>query len=100
MILDTDAVMTAVWSDVLLGKRLPELNTVRAADFYLLTATDVPFEPDAIRYFPEQAERQRMFDLCRTELEQRDLPYVTVSGDREQRLTTSIAAIDKRFFAR
>jgi NadR type nicotinamide-nucleotide adenylyltransferase len=100
MILDTDAVMTAVWSDVLLGKRLPDLNTVRAADFYLLADIDVPFETDAIRYFPEQAERQRMFDLCRAELERRQLPYVVVRGDREVRLATSIATIDKRFFAR
>ena len=60
IILDTDAVMTAVWSDVLLGKRLPELSGGKAADFYLLTDIDVPFVQDAIRYFPNQAGRQRI----------------------------------------
>lgn len=97
MILDTDRVMTAVWSDVLLGKRLPELNDVPAADFYLLADIDVPFQQDAIRYFPGQAERRRMFDLCEGELKRRSLPYTVVSGSREQRLATAIDAINARF---
>jgi len=97
IILDTDAVMTAVWSDVLLGKRLPELNAVKAADFYLLTDIDMPFVADGIRYFPDQAERQRMFDLCKAELERRALPYVIIRGSREQRLRTAIDAINARF---
>jgi HTH-type transcriptional repressor of NAD biosynthesis genes len=97
VILDTDAVMTAVWSDVLLKKRLPELSDVRAADLYLLTDVDIPFTQDAIRYFPDQKERQRMFDLCRAELERRHLPYVVVSGSREERLKIAIDAIMARF---
>jgi NadR type nicotinamide-nucleotide adenylyltransferase len=97
IILDTDAVMTVVWSEVLLGKRLPEFDDVKAADFYLLADIDVPFEPDAIRYFPDRAERARMFDLCRAELERRALPYVIVRGDREARLATAIGAINARF---
>lgn len=97
MILDTDRVMTAVWSDVLLGQRLPELNDVPAADFYLLADIDVPFQQDAIRYFPDQAERRRMFDLCESELKRRSLSYVIVSGSREQRFKTAIDAINNRF---
>jgi NadR type nicotinamide-nucleotide adenylyltransferase len=97
MILDTDRVMTAVWSDVLLGRRLPELNDVTAADFYLLADVDVPFQQDAIRYFPDQAERKRMFELCESELKRRGLPYVVVSGSRERRLKTAIDAINNRF---
>jgi HTH-type transcriptional repressor of NAD biosynthesis genes len=97
IVLDTDAVMTAVWSDVLLGNRLPELDGGKAADFYLLTNIDVPFVQDAIRYFPNQAGRQRMFDLCKAELERRALPYVTISGSREERLKIAINAINARF---
>src|SRR4029077_8895775 len=42
--LDTDAVMTAVWADVLLGKRPADLDSVKdPADLYLLTDVDVPF---------------------------------------------------------
>jgi NadR type nicotinamide-nucleotide adenylyltransferase len=97
MVLDTDAVMTAVWSDVLLGHGLAELNDVPAADLYLLTDIDVPFEPDAIRYFPDRDDRRRMFDLCRAELERRQLPYVTVTGNRAARLGSAMAAINARF---
>lgn len=96
-VLDTDAVMTAVWSDVLLGHRLAALNDVPTADLYLLTNVDVPFERDAIRYFPEQGQRARMFELCQAELERRALPFVVVGGDREARFATSVAAIEARF---
>lgn len=97
MILDTDVVMTAIWSDVLLGERLSTLNDVKPADFYLLTDIDVPFRQDAIRYFPDQSERKRMLDLCRAELERRKLPYATISGGRELRLKAAIDAINSRF---
>ena len=50
LILDTDAVMTALWSTVLLGARPPDLDRIDdPADLYLLCAVDVPFEQDQIR---------------------------------------------------
>lgn len=97
IVLDTDAVMTAVWSDILLGHRLAELNDVPAADFYLVTDIDVPFERDAIRYFPDEANRRRMFALCKAELDRRKLPYRVLSGDRETRLAHAIAAVAEHF---
>jgi NadR type nicotinamide-nucleotide adenylyltransferase len=96
--LDTDAVMTAVWADVLLGKRPTDLDTVKdPADLYLLTDVDVPFATDSIRYFPEPATRARFFELCRTELDRRALPYVVLSGDRVERRALAMAAIRGHF---
>ncbi len=97
IVLDTDAVMTAVWSDILLGRRLAELNDVPAADLYLLTDIDVPFERDAIRYFPDEADRRRMFELCQAELDRRKLPYRVLAGDREVRFAAALVAIAARF---
>jgi len=95
MILDTDAVMTAVWADVLLGHRPPDLDRIDdPADLYLLCDIDVPFVADTVRYFPDPATRARMFEQCRAELERRGLPYVLIGGSREQRLKTAIAAIE------
>ena len=98
LILDTDAVMTAVWADVLLGLRPAELDVVSdPADFYLLCDIDIPFEADAIRYFPDAFTRQEMFAQTRAELERRHLPFNVVHGDRDARLATAVAAIKQQF---
>lgn len=98
IIFDTDAVMTAVWSDVLLGHRPPDLDRIDdAADLYLLCDIDVPFVQDGIRYFPDQATRAKMFAQTRRELERRNLPFVTITGSRYVRLKTAVDAINARF---
>jgi HTH-type transcriptional repressor of NAD biosynthesis genes len=100
LIQDTDAVMTSIWADVLLGARPPDLDRVeRTADLYLLTDVDVPFVADAIRYFQDQTERAAFFERCRRELERRKLPFVVVSGDWDARLHAAAAAIRERFGA-
>jgi HTH-type transcriptional regulator, transcriptional repressor of NAD biosynthesis genes len=98
LILDTDAIMTAVWADVLLGARPPDLDRIDdPADFYLLCDIDVPFEADAIRYFPDVAMRKKMFDQAKEELEKRNLPFSIIRGTRAERLSAAIAAIANRF---
>ena len=98
LFLDTDAVMTAVWADVLLGMRPPDLDRIdHPADLYLLCDIDVPFVADSIRYFPDQATRAKMFAQTRTELERRGLPFVLITGSRFVRLKTAVDAITERF---
>lgn len=95
LIEDTDPVLTAVWSDVLLHARDPWFATFDdLADLYLLCGIDVPWEDDGIRYFPEDADRQRFYTACQSELQARGARYVAISGDGESRLARSIAAID------
>jgi NadR type nicotinamide-nucleotide adenylyltransferase len=94
LILDTDAVMTAVWSDVLLGYRPDDLDKIEnPADLYLLCDIDVPFVADGIRYFPDQATRAKMFAQTKRELERRGLPFVTITGSRFVRLRSAVDAI-------
>lgn len=98
ILLDTDAVMTAVWAGVLLGERPADLDRVdEPADLYLLTDVDVPFAADAIRYFPDQTSRSRFFQICREELERRKLSYFVISGDPARRRATALEAIRARF---
>jgi HTH-type transcriptional repressor of NAD biosynthesis genes len=98
LVLDTDAVMTAVWSDILLGTRPADLDRIDdPADFYLLCDIDVPFEADSIRYFPDPAARGKMFAQTKIELEKRKLAFVVISGSRDERLRTAIAAITSKF---
>ena len=98
LILDTDAVMTAIWSDILIGTRPPELDRIDdPADLYLLCNVDVPFEADRIRYFPSQTTRDTMFAQTRAELERRELKFVTISGSRDQRFQSAVKAIISEF---
>jgi HTH-type transcriptional regulator, transcriptional repressor of NAD biosynthesis genes len=98
LILDTDAVMTAIWADVLLGNRPADLDRIDdPADLYLLCDIDVPFVADGVRYFPDPKKREQMFEQCRAELMKRALPFVTISGDHVHRLNTAIEAIAMHF---
>jgi HTH-type transcriptional regulator, transcriptional repressor of NAD biosynthesis genes len=98
IVFDTDAVMTVVWSDVLLGMRTADLDRIDdPADLYLLCDIDVPFVADGIRYFPEPATRAKMFAQTKVELERRGLPFVTITGARDARLKTAVDAILARF---
>jgi HTH-type transcriptional regulator, transcriptional repressor of NAD biosynthesis genes len=98
IVFDTDAVMTAVWSDILLGQRPADLDRIDdPADLYLLCDIDVPFVADDIRYFPDPTTRTRMLAQTRAELERRGLPFVTITGSRYVRLKTAVDAITARF---
>jgi len=98
LILDTDAVMTAVWADILLGTRPADLDRIGdVADLYLLCDIDVPFAVDSIRYFPDPATRAKMFAQTKSELEKRKLPFVVIRGTRDERLRAAVNAIFSRF---
>ncbi len=97
-ICDTDPVLTAVWSDMLLGQRDPWFATFDDyADLYLLTDIDFAWINDGTRYFASVDARKKFFDLCRLELDRRGLLYVVVSGLPGTRLETALSVIAQRF---
>jgi len=96
LIEDTDPLITAVWSDTLVGARDAWFEVFKDyADLYLLCDTDMPWVKDAIRYHGDPEERQRFQDACETELVRRGVSFVRIQGDPEQRLTTAVQAIDQ-----
>lgn len=95
---DTDPVMTAVWSDMLIGQRHEWFAAYDDyADLYLLTDVDIPWVNDGTRYFENDEDRRRFFNTCESELIQRGVDYVRISGSRDERLASAIAAIEDRF---
>jgi HTH-type transcriptional repressor of NAD biosynthesis genes len=95
---DTDPVLTAVWSDMLLGACEQWLDDFDDyADLYVLCGISMPWEDDGTRYFPTVEQRQRFFALCEAELTRRSLPYVRVEGNKKARLERSVAEIERRF---
>jgi len=94
LILDTDPLMTAVWADMLFGRRDAWFDAWRdTADFYLLLDLDLPWIDDGTRFFGSAELRRKFFDLSRAELDRRDVPWALVSGQGEARLENAIAAI-------
>lgn len=61
-------------------------------DLYFLTAIDVPWEPDDLRDKPE--EREQMFTRFENALKSRNLPYVLIKGNHEERLKTAVKIVD------
>ena len=94
VILDTDPLMTAVWADMLFGRRDPWFDRwTNTADLYLLFDIDLPWEADGTRMFGTPAARQRFFDLTRRELDRRKVNWSLVSGAGSQRYLNALRAI-------
>ncbi len=94
-ILDTDPLMTAVWADMLFGRRDPWFGAWQAtADLYLLFDIDLPWIEDGTRMFGTAGARQRFFDLSKAELERRGVRWALISGDGEGRFRAALEAIE------
>jgi NadR type nicotinamide-nucleotide adenylyltransferase len=98
---DTDLLTCTVWNDVLFPGACPPWvrfeaeERAREVALWLLCDTDVPFEPDPQRSFPEAAGRARAREIWRAALTVRGLPFVEVRGDWPERARTAIAAVER-----
>ncbi|MDP5231965.1 MAG: ATP-binding protein, partial [Cellulophaga sp.] len=97
LICDTDLLETKVYSEAYyIGHCDPILEKYAVEntyDLYFLTYIDVPWEKDDLRDKP--AERERMFQYFKDTLDTYDRNYVLLKGDKNTRLKTAIAHIDK-----
>lgn len=94
VIADTDALMTAAWSEMLFGTVPPELLAYPKADLYLLFDRDVPWVDDGTRFFGTPALRARFAESSRAMLERTGVPYRVISGDWGRREEEAVAAIE------
>ena len=78
---DTELIVTKVWFDYAFG-RVPEwLNEAilrYPMDLYLLTAPDIPWQPDPARYNGSDAIRQKLFDRYESEIQALHIPYFVI----------------------
>jgi HTH-type transcriptional regulator, transcriptional repressor of NAD biosynthesis genes len=101
LILDTDPLMTAVWSDMMLGTAAGYRRDRWFADFsdyadlYLLLDIDLPWQDDGTRIYGGQEERRHFFNLCKAELEERNVRYALIQGEGDARLEAALAAIQR-----
>jgi NadR type nicotinamide-nucleotide adenylyltransferase len=94
LIVDTDALMTAAWAQMMIGHVPKTLMTYPKADLYLLMEADVPWVPDAVRVYGDEAVRTRFAQVSRAMLEQAGVRWEAVGGDWDARFARAVALVD------
>lgn len=94
LIADTDALMTAAWSQMMIGYASDELLVQRKADLYLVLGTDAPFVDDGTRIYGEPEVRAKFDRLAREVLRVARVTTVDVAGSWDERFDAACAAID------
>ena len=92
--LDTDLINYLVWQKLVYGKHDPWLDKMIAEEAdhrYLITAPDIPWEPDPLRENP--SDRERIFEAHLQEIEKLKRNYRVVRGTGEERFTNAVAAV-------
>ena len=94
LIVDTDSLMTAAWSEMMIGKVPEQLLNQAKADLYLMMATDAPFIDDGTRVFGDPPVRQRFDGIARRVLADAGVPTVEIRGSWDERFEAACTAID------
>ncbi|SHM81878.1 DUF4301 family protein [Flavobacterium chilense] len=92
---DTNLMVTKVFSEMYYGFCDPLLNEAALEheyDLFFLTDIDVPWEKDDIRDTPEG--RESIFSVFKQALIESGKPFITLSGNKESRLSQATAIID------
>jgi HTH-type transcriptional regulator, transcriptional repressor of NAD biosynthesis genes len=95
LIADTDALMTAAWSQMMIGYAPDELICHTQADLYLVLGTDAPFIDDGTRVYGEPDVRARFDRVAREVLTVARANTAQISGSWDERFEASCAAIDE-----
>ncbi len=94
IITDTDPLMTAVWADMLFGERDPWFDRFcDTSDVYLMFDIDLPWVADGTRMFGTDELRRKFFELSKTELVRRGVPWTLVGGHGDDRFRNALQAI-------
>jgi NadR type nicotinamide-nucleotide adenylyltransferase len=94
VLFDTDPLITAVWAEIMFGKRDSWFDGFTGyADLYLLLDIDLLFVNDGLRVYAKADERRHFFELCEAELNGRGVSYELIQGEGEARFASALAAV-------
>ena len=95
--IDTDMYVMKVWYEVAFGKCpswiLKSISRTQY-DLYLLCNTDLPWEKDELREYPDLVFRQKLFKMYKDIMINSGVQWAEISGTNEQRLSIAIEAVD------
>jgi HTH-type transcriptional regulator, transcriptional repressor of NAD biosynthesis genes len=97
LLCDSDLIITELYARIYFNECpqvVLDLQKIIHYDLYLFFEIDVPWVADGTRDLGDPEVRARMRDLFKNALIERHIPFVTISGNWEERKAKAIAAID------
>jgi NadR type nicotinamide-nucleotide adenylyltransferase len=97
LFIDTDMYVMKVWCEFVFGKchhYILDQVKKRKYDLYLLCNTDLPWVKDELREYPDLETRQRLYHIYKDMMSNQPVPWVEISGKKEERLLNAITAVD------
>ncbi|MBS1762136.1 MAG: AAA family ATPase [Bacteroidetes bacterium] len=94
--IDTDSYVLKVWSEYVYNKcESFILNNIatRKYDLYLLCNTDLPWQKDELREYPDLETRMKLFNYYKDAMINQNTPWAEISGNENLRFEGAIAAI-------
>ena len=95
LIADTDALMTAAWSQMMIGYMPDQLLCQPKADLYLMLAPDAPFVDDGTRVYKTAEKRDQFHRIARDALVVARTSFVEIKGSWDERFDAAVKAIDR-----
>lgn len=97
LFIDTNMYVMKVWCEFVFGKChsfIIDQIVERQYDGYLLCNTDLPWEKDELREYPNEEIRQQLYLMYKDIMVNQDTPWVNISGNDESRLKKAIEATE------
>lgn len=91
IVCDTNATATELWQRRYTGSTTKQMRAIAAhdtVDLYIITGDEIPFVQDGIR--DGEQVRHQMHRWFMQRIKKSGVPYIVVSGSREERLTTAL----------
>ncbi len=98
IIIDTDMYVMKVWCEYVFNNchtNILEQINARRYDAYILCDIDLPWTPDEMREYPDEAPRKELFTIYKEILMNQNTPWGIVSGIGEQRTKNAVRLIEK-----
>jgi len=98
LFVDTDMYVMKVWCEFVFGKCHPWIHEEikkRKYDLYLLCNTDLPWQQDHLREYPDLETRETLLGIYRNLLKHQSVPWEEVSGTGQDRIDAAIHAVEK-----
>jgi len=93
---DTEMLVCSIWYEEKTGKRAAEIELLlqqQDFDIYFLCRPDLPWEFDELRENP--TDRERLFEVYKTRLDELNIPYTILEGNLTQRLNKALKTRQK-----
>ena len=96
--IDTDLYVIKVWSEFVFNKcDNVVLNNIakREYDLYLLCNTDLPWEADELREYPDLYTRNKLYHFYKDAMINQNTNWSEISGNYNERFESAVKAVDK-----